>query len=99
MFSFSDHANFIDFTLLFYSGQLRDEQSFKTHALNYYSAHYLDFFFATSSLPLSWFAEVPKFPVPRETACTLTGNASSSQQYNTELLLSFFADQNAKRIS
>ena len=35
-------GNLDNFTLLFCRGRLRNEQSFKTHALRYCSAHYLD---------------------------------------------------------
>ena len=48
-FSFTDSANFGDFTLLFVRGQLRNVQSFKRHVPNCYSAHY-SFSFAMSSL-------------------------------------------------
>ena len=33
-FPFSDHANFGDFTLLFYRGRVRIVQGFKTHEMN-----------------------------------------------------------------
>ena len=33
-FPFSDHANFGDFTLLFYRGRIRIVQGFKTHEMN-----------------------------------------------------------------
>ena len=54
-FSFTDSANFGDFTLLFVRGQLRNVQSFKRHVPNCYSAHY-SFCFAMSLLssPLSF---------------------------------------------
>ena len=48
-FSFTDNANFGDFTLLFVRGQPRNVQSFKRHVLNCYSAHY-SFCFAMSLL-------------------------------------------------
>ena len=49
-FTFSEQANFGEFTLLFCRGRLRNVPSFKTLLLSYYSTHYI-FCFATSSLP------------------------------------------------